>query len=53
VKNDIEFLTECGIAPELPWLAKQQATTPEQQRYVNDLLRINEMLGARQPQENL
>lgn len=44
--NDADFLTSAGIEPDPLWLIEQAAGTPEQQRYVLDLLRINMLLGG-------
>jgi hypothetical protein len=47
MKNDAEFLAECGIEPDPIWLIERVATeTPEQARYVLDLLRMNMLLGG-------
>jgi hypothetical protein len=44
--DDPEFLSECGITPDIEWLLEASSSTPEQQRFVLDMLRINMMLGG-------
>jgi hypothetical protein len=44
--NDAEFLTSLGIAPDVEWLCRQSASSPEQRQYVEDLLRLNRLLGG-------
>lgn len=44
--SDPLFLAECGIEADMAWLMIQNATTPEQMRYVEDLLRLSRLLGG-------
>lgn len=44
--SDPDFLADCGIIPDLAWLLESNCFTPEQQKYVEDLLRINMLLGG-------
>lgn len=44
--SDPDFLAECGIELDPVWLIELNDYTPEQQQYVESLLRINMLLGA-------
>lgn len=44
--DDAEFLAQLGIAPDVEWLCEQAAVTPEQRQYIEDLLRLNRLLGG-------
>lgn len=44
--TDDIFLKDCGIQPDIIWLIEQNDYTPEQQRYVQDLLAINRLFGG-------